>query len=172
MTRTEMTETHTDGRTLLRLGLAVCVVALVLDQITKWLFLDIVRSADGFMEVTGFFNLVIVWNRGVSFGMFSSHAEYGRWALSALALAIAVGLFFWLRKAENRMLAAALGLVMGGAVGNVIDRVRFGAVFDFLDFHVAGYHWPAFNVADASIVVGVGLILLDGLLNKSDNAAE
>jgi len=171
MTRTGTTETTAGGRPLVGLGLAVCGVSIVLDQISKWLFLDIVQSANGHIEVTGFFNLVMVWNRGVSFGMFSNHAELGRWGLSALALAIAIGLFFWLRKAEHRMLATALGLVMGGAVGNVIDRVRFGAVFDFLDLHVAGYHWPAFNVADSAIVVGVGLILLDGLLNNMDNAA-
>ena len=170
MTRTGSTETAGGGRSLLGLGLVVGGVTIVLDQVTKWLFLDIVLASPGAIEVTGFFNLVMVWNRGVSFGMFSSDAEFGRWALSAMALAISVGLFFWLRKAGHWMLAAALGLVMGGAVGNVIDRVRFGAVFDFLDFHVAGYHWPAFNVADSAIVVGVGLILLDGLINKSDNA--
>lgn len=171
MTRTDITETAASGRSLVGLGLAVCGVSIVLDQISKWLFLDIMRSAGGIIEVTGFFNLVMVWNRGVSFGMLSDHAELGRWGLSGLALAIAIGLFFWLRRADHWMLATALGLVMGGAVGNVIDRVRFGAVFDFLDFHVAGYHWPAFNVADSAIVVGVGLILLDGLLNNTDNAA-
>lgn len=171
MTRAGMTDTAEGGPSLTRLGLAVCGISIVLDQVTKWLFLDIVRAAGGAIEVTGFFNLVTVWNRGVSFGMLSSDAELGRWLLSGLALAIAIGLFFWLRKAGHWILATALGLIMGGAVGNVIDRVRFGAVFDFLDLHVAGYHWPAFNVADAAIVVGVGLILLDGLINKTDNAA-
>ena len=171
MTRTGISETALGGRSLLWLGLAVGGATIILDQVTKWLFLDIVQSAQGAIEVTGFFNRGMGWNRGVSFGMFSSGAEFGRWALSALALAIAVVLFFWLRKAGHWMLAVALGLVMGGAVGNVVDRVRFGAVFDFLDLHIAGYHWPAFNVADSAIVVGVGLILLDGLINKSDNAA-
>lgn len=171
MTQTETTDNANSGRSLVRLGLAVCAGIIVLDQVTKWLFLDIVRSASGTIEITGFFNLVMVWNRGVSFGMFASDGDLGRWILSVLSLVIAAGLFLWLRKAGHWMLALALGLVMGGAVGNVVDRVRFGAVFDFLDLHVAGYHWPAFNVADAAIVVGVGLILLDGLVNKSDDAA-
>ncbi len=171
MTQAGMTRTTLGGRSLMWLGLAVSGVTIFLDQVTKWIFLGIVQSAQGPIEVTGFFNLVTVWNRGVSFGMFSDGEEFGRWALSALALAIAVGLFFWLRKAGHWMLALALGLVIGGAVGNVVDRVRFGAVFDFLDLHIAGYHWPAFNVADSAIVVGVGLILLDGLVNKTDNAA-
>ncbi|RVU39697.1 signal peptidase II [Hwanghaeella grinnelliae] len=166
-----MPETAAGSRSLVGLGLVICGVTIILDQISKWVFLDIVQSANGTIEVTGFFNLVMVWNRGVSFGMFSDHAELGRWGLSGLALAITIGLFFWLRKVGHWMLAMALGLVMGGAVGNVIDRVRFGAVFDFLDLHAAGYHWPAFNVADSAIVVGVGLILLDGLLNNTDKAA-
>ncbi len=159
------------GRSMLGLGLTVVFGVLVSDQISKWFFLDFIRAAGGAMDVTGFFNLVTVWNRGVSFGLFSSDAELGRWGLSGLSVAISVGLVFWLRKAESRLLAIALGLVIGGAIGNVVDRVRFGAVFDFLDFHVAGYHWPAFNVADAAIVIGVGLILLDGVVNKSDDAA-
>ena len=86
------------------------------------------------------------------------------WLLSGLALAVVIGLLFWLRRSEHAMMAIGLGLVIGGALGNVIDRVRYGAVVDFLDFHLAGWHWPAFNLADAGICVGAGLIVVDGLL--------
>ena len=91
--------------------------------------------------------------------------------LSVLAIAISVALVFWLRKAETRLLAVALGIIIGGAVGNVIDRLRFGAVVDFLDFFIGKYHWPAFNVADSAIVVCVGLIVLDSFIAKREENA-
>ena len=156
---------------MFRLGLAVAAAVLVLDQVTKWVILDLVMDPPRVIEVTGFFNLVMVWNRGVSFGLLSNDSALGPWLLSAAALAISTGLAIWLYRATNGLLAVALGLVIGGAIGNVIDRVRFGAVADFLDFHVGGYHWPAFNVADSAIVVGVALILLDGFVNKPDDKA-
>ena len=86
------------------------------------------------------------------------------WLLSGLALAVVVALGFWLRRVAHPLVGVALGLIIGGALGNVIDRVRFGAVVDFLDFHALGYHWPAFNVADSAICVGAALLLVDGLL--------
>lgn len=151
----------------LRLGLAVAAVVFVLDRASKAWLLDVMRAHGPVVELTPFFNLVMVWNRGVSFGMFQS-GESGRWLLSALALAIVVGLLLWLRKAEVWWLGAGLGAIVGGAVGNVVDRLWYdeGAVADFFDFHVAGWHWPAFNVADAAIVAGVGLILLDAVLAR------
>ena len=87
--------------------------------------------------------------------------------LIALALALSTMLVFWLRGADNRLFAGAIGLVLGGAVGNAIDRVNHGAVIDFLDFHLAGYHWPAFNLADSAIVIGVAAIILEGLITRS-----
>lgn len=148
---------------MIRLGLALAALTIVLDQLTKVWAIAELWDPPRFFEVTGFFNLVMVWNRGVSFGMFSNDSAIGPYILSTLAVGIAVFLFFWLRKAENRLVAAALGLVIGGALGNVIDRLRFGAVADFLDFHVAGYHWPAFNIADSAITVGVALLVFDSL---------
>lgn len=103
----------------------------------------------------------MVWNRGVSFGMFATDAETTRWLLTALALAISAGLVWWLRRQTNGLAVLAIGLVIGGAVGNAIDRIRYGAVADFFDVHVAGWSWPAFNVADSAITVGVLLLLLD-----------
>lgn len=156
---------------MVRLGLAVAAVVFAVDRGSKALLLDLLKSHGPVVEVTPFFNLVMVWNRGVSFGMFQS-GEAGRWLLSALALAIVAGLFLWLRRVDAWWLAAGLGGIIGGALGNVFDRLWYdeGAVADFFDFHVAGWHWPAFNVADAAIVVGVGLILLDAALARGRGA--
>lgn len=151
---------------MLKIGLSVGATVVVLDQLTKWLIRDVVLDTARHIEVTGFFNIVEVWNRGVSFGLFASDSPWTPYLLSALAIAISIVLIFWLRKAETTFLALALGFVIGGAIGNVFDRFIWGRVYDFLDFHAAGYHWPAFNVADAAISVGVALILLDGFIAK------
>jgi len=148
----------------LKQGLLLAIVIIVFDQITKWIALFGLNLGENPITVTSFFNLVLVWNRGVSFGMFNNAGAYGPLILSGIAIAVVLGLLYWLRQAENKLTVMALGLVIGGALGNVIDRFRFGAVVDFLDFHIAGYHWPAFNVADAAICVGAVLLLLDGLL--------
>ena len=154
---------------MLKIGLSVGAIVVVLDQLTKWLIRDVVLDTARYIEVTGFFNIVEVWNRGVSFGLFASDSPWTPYLLSALAIAISIVLIVWLRKAETTFLALALGFVIGGAIGNVFDRFIWGRVYDFLDFHAAGYHWPAFNVADAAISVGVGLILLDGFIAKCGN---
>jgi signal peptidase II len=146
---------------MLRQGLAIAGLVVVLDQLTKWAILIWLERA---IALTPFFNLVVVWNRGVSFGMFDSASRLGPWILSGLALAVVVLLLGWLRRVDHPITAAGLGLIIGGAIGNVIDRVRFGAVIDFLDFHALGWHWPAFNVADSAICVGALLLLVDGLL--------
>ena len=149
---------------MVRLGLVVALVVLVLDQLTKWAALDLLDLPTRPIMVTPFFNLVMVWNRGVSFGMLDGIGELTPWVLSGLSLGVVIGLLFWLKQSAHPLIAVGLGMVIGGAFGNVIDRLRYGAVVDFLDLHVAGYHWPAFNVADAGICVGAGLILVDGLL--------
>ena len=148
--------------TPIRFGFLVAAIVLVLDQLSKIALIDLMRANPGGIVLTPFFNLVQVWNRGVSFGMLGGEwfGDNQRWILSALAIAVSVLLAFWLRKAERPIDRLALGLVIGGAIGNAIDRVIYGAVADFFDFHVAGWHWPAFNIADAAITCGaVGLIL-------------
>ena len=146
------------------LGLGLAVLVVVLDQATKgWMMALLVPPR--LVALTDFFALVPVRNCGVSFGILSSCDGVTAWALSGLALVVSVALIVWLARAERRLLALGLGLVVGGAVGNVVDRARFGAVFDFLDFHAAGWHFPAFNLADSSITVGVALLVLDGLLS-------
>ena len=115
-------------------GLTVAVLVIVFDQITKWIALTGINFADNPISVTSFFDLVLVWNPGVSFGMFSNVGSAGPWILSGLAIAVVIGLLYWLRQAETWLCTAALGLVIGGAIGNVVDRFRFGAVVDFLYF--------------------------------------
>lgn len=163
----------------LRLGLGLAALIMVLDQITKWWVVELVMRPEGVLdtpfyspvriEVLPFFDLVMAWNRGVSFGMFNNDGQWNALILSVLSVAIAIGLSLWLRKATARIEILALGGIIGGALGNVIDRVRWGAVADFLDVHVMGYHWPAFNVADSAITVGAVLLVLDALLAKSSS---
>jgi signal peptidase II len=151
---------------MLKTGLSAGAIVVFLDQLSKWLIRDVVLDTARYIEVTNFFNIVEVWNRGVSFGLFASDSPWTPHLLSALAIAISIVLIVWLRKAETTFQALALGIVIGGAVGNVIDRLIWGQVYDFMDFHAAAYHWPAFNVADATIFAGVSLILLDGFIAK------
>ena len=155
----------------LRIGLLVAAVVLVLDQATKALALSVLSGRPP-VEVTGFFNLVLVWNRGVSFGMLQGLGEAGPWLLAAFGLAVCIVLLVWLGREGRSVTRIALGLVLGGAIGNIVDRARFGAVVDFLDFHALGYHWPAFNISDSAIVVGAVLLLLDGLRGDRMAAGE
>ena len=142
-------------------GFAAALAVLTADQASKQAALGIAPGES--LPVTPFFNLVLVWNRGVSFGLFNHGAPLPPVVFIVISLIIALLFGAWLLKAENRMMALSIGAVIGGAIGNVIDRFRFGAVVDFLDFHIAGIHWPAFNVADSAIVVGIALIVFDGL---------
>lgn len=147
----------------LRLGLLVAAGVMILDQISKWIMVEKVMQPPRVIEVTSFFNLVMTWNRGVSFGLFNSGSPLNAWVLPLVAAAIVAGLVLWLRKSEGTWMTLALGLIIGGAVGNVIDRLHWGAVADFLDFHLAGRHWPAFNVADSAITLGAAALVLDSL---------
>lgn len=152
-------------------GLLVAALVILLDQISK---IGLMRyfgltgpeeRTSGF-PVTGFFDIVGVWNKGVSFSLFSNHDGSGAWILSLVALVITGAMLVWLWRAHGLRLVIGLGMVIGGALGNVIDRVRFGAVFDFLFFYYQQYSWPAFNLADAGISLGVGLLLIDSLLDS------
>jgi len=145
-----------------RWAVPAIIVLIIADQIVKQWMLGLVFDPPRILEVTGFFNLVPVWNTGVSFGLFGD-ASTSRWILVALALVIVVVLFVWLMRAGTGVVVFALVLVIGGAFGNVIDRVFYGAVIDFFDIHAFGFHWPAFNIADMSIVIGTALLLYDGL---------
>jgi signal peptidase II len=149
---------------LMRAGLILAAIIIVADQASKWLLQDMLLKQPVIEVIPGFFNLVMVWNRGISFGMLGGAGALPPWVLSAIAVAICIVLFLWLRAARSRWTAWAIGLVIGGAIGNVIDRARWGAVFDFADFYIGRWHWPAFNVADAAIVVGVLALLAESLM--------
>lgn len=150
------------------LGLAALLVAA--DQVTKLLILANYQLGDSTF-ITGFFNIVRVHNTGAAFSFLADAGGWQRWFFIVLALAISAWLVVMIRQhARERLLPFALTLVLGGALGNVIDRLRFGAVVDFLDFHVAGWHWPAFNVADSAIVVGVVLLLWQQLTHKENGS--
>ena len=122
------------------------------------------------IEVTSFFNLLLTHNRGVSFGMFPAGSDAGKWGLIVLALVISGFLIRWLYKSQDLISVIALGMIIGGAMGNVIDRVLIGAVIDFLDFHAFGTHWPAFNVADTAITVGAVTLIFESFITKDDAA--
>lgn len=153
-----------------RYALGLAALILLLDQLTKWLILTQVMQPSRQIEILPFFNLVLTYNRGISFGLFGGGSPWQPFLLTGLALVIVAGLLFWLRRQETLLPALAIGLVVGGALGNVVDRLRIGAVVDFLDFHAAGWHWPAFNVADSGITIGVVILLLDGLFWSEERA--
>jgi signal peptidase II len=159
----------TRGRLPLALGVAVVVIAV--DQLSKaWILYGLDLPAKGRVEVAPpVFNLTMVHNPGVSFGLLRADADVARWALVVFSVAVAVGLAAWARRAGRAFTGVALGLVIGGALGNVVDRARFGWVTDFLDF--SGLHFPwVFNVADSGITTGVALLLLESLLPGSEPA--
>lgn len=150
-----------------RLGVGVLVLILGLDQLSKWWIVSELMTPPQTVTVTPFFNLILVWNRGVSFSLLSHEADLVPYGLAGLSLVIAGWLGRWLWQQPAWRTAVGLGMVIGGALGNVIDRLRFGAVADFLDFHALGWHFATFNVADGGISLGVMLILIDSLFGSS-----
>lgn len=144
-------------------GLSVAAVVLILDQVSKYWILNDLLGERTIIAYGSFFNVVRAWNTGVSFSMFNDYGNLGMLVLSLLAVIIVGMLLHWLRREDNRVIQLALGFIIGGALGNVIDRVRLGAVFDFLDFHIGDSHWPAFNLADSFICIGAAIIIADSL---------
>lgn len=167
------------------LWISIAMDVFLLDQLSKWAITELLyrprlegQEGYGFfewylkaealyghvqIEITSFFNLVLAWNTGVSFSMFSNAGPYMPYILIAVATAIA-GLFaVWLWREDKHSHGICYALVIGGALGNIVDRARFGAVIDFLDFHAYGYHWPAFNVADMGVVIGICLLIIVSL---------
>ena len=155
---------------MLARGLAAAIAVVVLDQFSKAAVQGYFagRAAGEHENITSFFNIVLIYNRGMSFGLFNGAGGLNALLFSLVAAAIVTVLIYWLSRVESPVLAVAIGLIIGGAIGNVIDRIRLGAVVDFLDFHVGSWHWPAFNVADSAICVGVAVMLLDGLLLRRE----
>ncbi len=141
------------------------ILGVAADQASKWALLEIVglRENPRNIRVLPVFDIVMWWNHGTSFSLFRTGEAWGPYVFSIAALAIIVLLVLWLSRIVSPILAAALGAVIGGALGNVVDRLRFGAVADFFYAHLGEYGWPAFNIADSLIVVGVGVLVFDGM---------
>ncbi len=140
-------------------------LVLALDQLSKWAALTWLPPYRA-QPVAPMFNLTLMFNEGAAFSLLAAAGGWQRWLLSGLALVISVVMVVWMRRlqAGERLAAVGLALILGGAIGNLIDRLWQGRVTDFLDFYYAGWHWPAFNVADAAITVGAVLMVLDALL--------
>ncbi|MES1989387.1 MAG: signal peptidase II [Pseudomonadota bacterium] len=143
-------------------GAGVALLSFLGDRVHKWWSLHVLDLPTvGRIRISDHFDIVMAWNKGVSYGLFQAETTAGIIFLVVFALAIVVGLGLWLAKAENKVLAMAIGLIIGGALGNVLDRLIYGAVADFFSFHAFGFYWYIFNVADIWIAVGVGLILIE-----------
>ena len=153
---------------LSRLGLATAAIIAVADQVSKlWLLFVFDLQTRGIVRLTPFLDLVLIWNKGISYGLFQQDGPLGQWALLALtAIAIAL-LWIWLARSSSRLMAVSIGLIVGGAVGNAIDRMAYGAVADFVLLHLTtasfSFKWYVFNLADAAIVAGVAGLLYDSL---------
>jgi signal peptidase II len=149
------------------LGIAATVV--VLDQLTKIGALKLLAHK-GLLKMTTFFNLVLAYNKGAAFSFLAAQGGWQRYLFTALSLGVSIFLIYLLKKhAGQRLFCWGIALVLGGAVGNLIDRLAYGHVVDFLDFHIGKWHWPAFNIADAAICLGVGLFILDELRRVGKN---
>jgi signal peptidase II len=159
-----------------RRAFIIAAAVLVADQASKAYLIEAVMrptgvgttpfASDVVVEVLPFFNLIMAWNTGISFSMLSTETDLGRWLLVGLQAAITIAVVWWMRRFTSAFAVTGAGLIVGGAIGNIIDRIRFGAVADFFDFHVAGWHFATFNVADACISIGVALWLLDAVVSK------
>ena len=153
------------------LGLAVAALACVIDQAAKLWLLDVFDLAGrGHVALTPFLDLVLTWNTGISYGLFPQQGAFGQWALLAFKAAAVVFLWIWLARAPSRLTAIALGLIVGGAVGNAIDRLHWPGVMDFVLFHIDtaawSFRWYVFNLADIAIVAGVVGLLYDSVVGR------
>lgn len=146
------------------LGLAVAALTVLADQANKvWMLYVYDIGAKQVVTVTPFFDLVLVWNRGISYGLLPQDSQAGRFGLIAFAFAASLALTVWLARITTPLAAVAIGLIIGGAIGNAIDRIAYGAVADFYAFHAFGFEWYVFNIADVAIVAGVVGLLYDSL---------
>jgi signal peptidase II len=155
-------------------GLALALLILVLDQLSKLWALDVLSAPYSRITITGWWEMVLVWNHGISFGLFGDGA-LPPWVLALVTGAIGIGVAVWLARSGNWVSVIAAGLILGGAVGNIIDRLVYGAVVDFVRWHAYGYSWPVFNVADAAITLGIGLLIVESLFGGNStpkSAAE
>lgn len=146
------------------LGLGVGALTILVDQVNKlWMLYVYDIGAKAPVAVTPFFELILVWNQGISYGLLQQDSNLGRFALIGFAIVTSLALLVWLSQVTSKLVAAAIGLIIGGAVGNALDRIVHGAVADFFSFHAFGYQWYIFNIADVAIVAGVVGLLYESL---------
>jgi len=154
-------------------GLGIAALTVVIDQAHKsWMLYIYDIGAKGVVTITPFFDLVLVWNQGISYGLLPQESAAGRWALILFACAASLALAVWLAHQTSKLAAASIGLIIGGAIGNAIDRVLYGAVADFFSLHAFGLQWYVFNIADAAIVAGVVGLLYDSLFRGHKKAGN
>lgn len=152
---------------LRQLGFLLVLGVFLADRLSKWWIVEAYDlPARGSVSLLPFFDLTMVWNQGMSMGLFQAGGDNGRYALIAVTGAVAIALSFWMWRATEKFLVIALGLVVGGAVGNIWDRFEYGAVADFIHLHALGYSFYVFNLADSAISLGVGMLLWDALLSS------
>ncbi len=150
-------------------GIIILVLLLIacLDHATKLAILYYLSFKNYNVEVFPFLNFILVFNPGISFGFLGDGGETQRILLTMFASVVALALTLWAIISDKASIKISLAMIAGGAVGNAIDRVLYGAVVDFIDFHYKNFHWPAFNIADAAITIGVAIVIIDGLLSRS-----
>ena len=146
-------------------GLAVALVVTILDQVSKWFIVHEIMNPPTVIKILPIFDIVLVFNRGISFGMLTQHGQLGVLMLVGCAVTIVVVLIYWLSRLPHMYMGISLGLIIGGALGNIIDRAYHGHVIDFLHFHWHRHSFPAFNVADSFITIGAILIMLENVLS-------
>ena len=151
-------------------GLALAAICFILDQLSKLWILDLM-SPPRIIDILPFFNLVLAYNPGVSFGFLNGGA-IPPWGFSLFSVAVAAGMFYWMRRTPTRIGRYGLGMIIGGALGNALDRLTYGAVVDFLDFFWNNMHWPAFNLADSFITIGVVFLLIDSFYTTPSKEME
>ncbi len=147
--------------------LLIAIFIVVSDQVLKLIISkEVFLGGHESIEIFSFFSLVFVRNTGISFGLFNDGGEIQRWLMTSFAVLIGLVILVWAMLSNRKVFRMALALIAGGAFGNAIDRMYFGGVIDFMDFYIYDFHWPAFNLADSSISVGVILLLMEGFLDK------
>lgn len=153
-------------------GVIMLFVVLICDQFSKYWILNIFHLPQkGSVEIFPFLNFTMVWNKAITFGMLSGQlGQYGPIIFAVVAFLIALGLFIWMIRASKLCVVLSLGAIIGGAIGNIIDRLRFQAVVDFIHLHVGGWSWYVFNIADSAIVCGVGVLLIDAFFRSGSKS--
>jgi signal peptidase II len=154
------------------IGISVAIITFIFDQWSKKTALNWFLSGHHQIKASSFLNIILSANKGISFGMLAAGSAYEVWMLIIVAVCISFLLGLWIWQAESRFSSLCFGLILGGALGNVMDRFLYGAVVDFLDFHIFGYHWYTFNIADCGIVIGAVLLVIQMIFSGKNGSSH